>query len=131
MILTGKSFDVIMFVFKVTTRLSRRSGTLIDIFFASLLPAYPMYHPVFSQVEYLIISLIVLALMSHVQLLTLLNIYVNNHSNEAMNHFKREITSACLDGQIDSDPNLDPNYNYNIIEKSLQKQSKNIYNVKK
>ena len=33
-----------------------------------------MYHPVFSQVEYLIISLIVLALMSHVQLLTLINI---------------------------------------------------------
>ena len=58
------------------TRLSRRSGTLIDNFFASLLLllASLMYHPVFSQVEYLIISLIVLALMSHVQLLTLLNI---------------------------------------------------------
>ena len=36
-----------------------------------------------------------------------------------MNHFKTEITSACLDDLIDSDPNLDPNYNYNIIEKKL------------
>ena len=36
-----------------------------------------------------------------------------------MNHFKTEITSACLVEQIDSDPNLDPNYNYNIIEKKL------------
>ena len=67
-----------------------------------------MYQPVFPQVEYLITSLIVLALMSHLQLLTLLNIYiyVNNHSNESMNHFKTEITSACLDKEIDSDPNL-------------------------
>ena len=47
---------------------------LLITFFASLLLASLMYHPVFSQVEYLIISLIVLALMSHVQLLTLLNI---------------------------------------------------------
>ena len=46
-------------------------------------------------------------------------IYVNNHSNEAMNHFKTEITSACLDEQIDFDPNIDLNYNYNIIEKKL------------
>ena len=36
-----------------------------------------------------------------------------------MNHFKTEITSACLVEQIDSDPNLDPNHNYNIIEKKL------------
>ena len=36
-----------------------------------------------------------------------------------MNHFIPEITSACLDDQIDSDPNLDPNYTYNIIEKKL------------
>ena len=56
------------------TILSRRYGTHIDNFFASLLLAYLMYHPAFSQVEYLIISLIVLALMSHVQLLTLINI---------------------------------------------------------
>ena len=33
--------------------------------------------------------------------------------------FKTEITSACLVEQIDSDPNLDPNHNYNIIEKKL------------
>ena len=33
-----------------------------------------------------------------------------------MNHFKTEITSACLDEQIYSDPDLDPNYNYNITE---------------
>ena len=57
------------------TRLSRRSGTLIDNFFC-MFTAYLMYHSVFSQVEYLIISLIVLALMSHVQLLTQLNIYM-------------------------------------------------------
>ena len=31
-------------------------------------------------------------------------VYVNNHSNEAIKHFKTEITSACLDEQIDSDP---------------------------
>ena len=36
-----------------------------------------------------------------------------------MNHFKTEITSACLVEQIGSDPNLDPNKNYNIIEKKL------------
>ena len=30
--------------------------------------------------------------------------YVNNHLNEAIEHFKTEITSACLDEQIDSDP---------------------------
>ena len=36
-----------------------------------------------------------------------------------MNHFKTEITSACLDEQIESDPNLDLNYNCNIIKKRL------------
>ena len=49
------------------TRLSQVH--LLITYFASLLLAYLMYHPVFSQVQYLIISLIVLALMSRVQLL--------------------------------------------------------------
>ena len=33
------------------------------------------------------------------------------HSNKSMNRFKTEITSACLDEQINSEPNLDLNYN--------------------
>ena len=48
-----------------------------------------------------------------------------------MNHFKTEITGACLDEQIYFDPNLDPNHNYNIMEKKLTEAKQKHYNVKK
>ena len=95
------------------TRLSRRSGTLIDNFFCKFTSSLSdvssciFTSGISDHFLYYISINVTRAIIDPIKY-----IYVNNHSNEAMNHFKTEITSACLDEQIDSDP-------------------KNIYNIKK
>ena len=100
------------------TRLSRRSGTLIDNFFCKFTSSLSdvssciFTSGISDHFPYCISINVTRAIIDPIKY-----IYVNNHSNEALNHFKTEITSACLVEQIDSDPNLDPYHNYNIIEK--------------
>ena len=102
------------------TRLSRRSGTLIDNFFCKFTCSLSdvsfciFTSGISDHFPYCISIIVTRAIIDPNKY-----IYVNNHPNEALNHFKTEITSACLVEQIDSDPNLDPNHNYNIIEKKL------------
>ena len=102
------------------TRLSRRSGTLIDNFFCKFTSSLSdvssciFTSGISDHFPYCISINVTRAIIDPIKY-----IYVNNHSNKALNHFKIEITSACLVEQIDSDPNLDPNHNYNIKERKL------------
>ena len=112
------------------TRLSRRSGTLIDNLFCKFTSSLSdvssciFTSGISDNFHYGISNNVTRAII-------IKYIYVNNHSNEAMNHFKTEITGACLHEQIYSDPNLDPNYNNNIMEQRLTEAKQKHYNVKK
>ena len=100
--------------------MSRRSGTLIGNFFCKFTSSLSdvssciFTSGISDHFPYCISINVTRAIIDPIKY-----IYLNNHSNEALNHFITEITSACLVEQIDSDPKLDPNHNYNIIEKKL------------
>ena len=104
------------------TRLSEKSGSLIDNLFCKL-----TYNLIDTSACILTSNIsdhfphLLSININHTQTPFNKYIYVNNISSDSLNNFKTEIRSANLNEKNSADLTSDPNTNYRIIENVLTK----------